>query len=128
MPLIPALWETDKGGFLSSRPAWSTEGVPGQPGLHRETLSRKTKRKQGKTKQPQIFVYIIYFYFMCFAYLYVCVRVSDLMKLESQIVVGYHVWCWELNLGPLEDQPMLLTSESALQPPKMFSFVFSSFF
>jgi hypothetical protein len=27
----------------SSRPAWSTEGVPGQPGLHRETLSQKPK-------------------------------------------------------------------------------------
>jgi flagellar biosynthesis/type III secretory pathway protein FliH len=35
----------------SSRPAWSTKGVPGQPGLHRETLSRKNKTKQNKTKQ-----------------------------------------------------------------------------
>jgi hypothetical protein len=26
---------------VSSRPAWSTERVPGQPGLHRETLSLK---------------------------------------------------------------------------------------
>jgi hypothetical protein len=34
---------------LSSRSAWSTEQVPGQPGLHRETLSQKTK--QNKTKQ-----------------------------------------------------------------------------
>jgi hypothetical protein len=34
------------------RPAWSTKLVPGQPGLHRETLSRKTKqtKKQNKTK------------------------------------------------------------------------------
>jgi hypothetical protein len=36
MPLIPAL------GRL---PAWSTEGVPGQPGLHRETLSLKNNKK-----------------------------------------------------------------------------------
>jgi hypothetical protein len=34
-PLIPA----EAGRFLSSMPAWSTKWVPGQPGLHRETLS-----------------------------------------------------------------------------------------
>jgi hypothetical protein len=48
----------EAGGFLSSRPAWSTEWVPGQPGLYRETLSRKQKQKQkpkqtNKQKQKQ---------------------------------------------------------------------------
>jgi hypothetical protein len=44
--------EAEAGGFLSSRPAWSTEWVPGQPGLYRETLSRKTKKQTNKqTKQ-----------------------------------------------------------------------------
>jgi hypothetical protein len=50
----PSTWEAEAGGFLSSRPAWSTEWVPGQWGLHRETLSWKTKQnktKQNKTKQ-----------------------------------------------------------------------------
>jgi hypothetical protein len=37
--------EAEAGGSLSSRPAWSTERVTGQPGLHRETLSRKNKKK-----------------------------------------------------------------------------------
>jgi hypothetical protein len=38
----PSTWETEAGGSLSSRPAWSTE--PGQPGLHRETPTQnKTK-------------------------------------------------------------------------------------
>jgi hypothetical protein len=46
----PSTQEAEAGGFLSSRPAWSTEWVPGQPGLHRETLSRKNK-KQNKTKK-----------------------------------------------------------------------------
>ena len=32
-------WEAEAGVFLSLRPAWSTKQVPGQPGLHRETLS-----------------------------------------------------------------------------------------
>jgi hypothetical protein len=35
---------------LSSRPAWSTERVPGQPGLHRETFS--TKQKLNKQENP----------------------------------------------------------------------------
>ena len=39
MPLIPALGEAEAGGFLSSRPAWSTKRAPGQPGLYRETLN-----------------------------------------------------------------------------------------
>jgi hypothetical protein len=47
----PSTWEAEAGGFLSSRPAWSTEWVLGQPGLHRETLSRKTKPNQ--TKPPK---------------------------------------------------------------------------
>jgi hypothetical protein len=43
-------WEAEAGRFLSLRPAWSTEWVPEQPGLHRETLS-ENKTKQNKTKQ-----------------------------------------------------------------------------
>jgi hypothetical protein len=44
----PSTREAKAGRFLSSRPAWSTEWVPGQPGLYRETLSRKTKNKNKK--------------------------------------------------------------------------------
>ena len=51
----PSTWEAGAGKFLSSRPAWSTKRVPGQPGLHRETpILKKTKQnktKQNKTKQ-----------------------------------------------------------------------------
>jgi hypothetical protein len=32
---------------VSSRPAWSTEWIPGQLGLHRETLSQERKRSSG---------------------------------------------------------------------------------
>jgi hypothetical protein len=39
----PNTWEAEADGFLSSRPAWSTTWAPGQPGLYRETLSRKKK-------------------------------------------------------------------------------------
>jgi hypothetical protein len=40
------------GGFLSLRPAWSTEWVPGQPRLHRETLSWKKKKNLNSNGQP----------------------------------------------------------------------------
>jgi hypothetical protein len=45
----PSTREAEAGGFLNSRPAWSTKWVPGQPGLHRETLSRKKKKKKKDT-------------------------------------------------------------------------------
>ena len=48
----PSTWEAEAGEFLSSRPAWSTKWVPGQPGLYRETLSPKTK--QTKTNKQKI--------------------------------------------------------------------------
>jgi hypothetical protein len=45
----PSTWEAEAGGFLSSWPVWSKKWVPGQPGLHRETLSqKKQKQKQNK--------------------------------------------------------------------------------
>jgi hypothetical protein len=51
---IPSTWEAEGGEFLSSRPAWSSKWVPGQPELHRETLSGKTKnKKQNKTKKTK---------------------------------------------------------------------------
>jgi hypothetical protein len=51
----PSTWETEASGFLSSRPAWSTKWVLGQPGLYRETLSQTNKQtnKQTKNKNKQ---------------------------------------------------------------------------
>ena len=45
--------EAEAGGLLSSRPACSTEWVPGQPELHRETLSRKKKKKRKEKKEKK---------------------------------------------------------------------------
>ena len=36
--LNPSPWKAEAGRSLNSRPAWSTEKVPGQPQLHRDTL------------------------------------------------------------------------------------------
>jgi hypothetical protein len=60
----PSTQEAGAGGFLSSRPAWSTKWGPGQPGLHRETLSQKTKQKKRKgEKDGYTFVISIYHQF-----------------------------------------------------------------
>jgi hypothetical protein len=48
--LNPSTRESEAGGFLNSRPAWSTKWVSGQPGLHRETLFRKTKTNKQTNK------------------------------------------------------------------------------
>jgi hypothetical protein len=49
----PSIWKAEAGRFLSSRPAWTTEWVPGQLGLHRETLSQKRKKKKEKRKKKE---------------------------------------------------------------------------
>jgi hypothetical protein len=37
-------WISEAGGFLDFFVAWSTKGIPGQPGLQRETLSKKQNK------------------------------------------------------------------------------------
>ena len=49
--------EAEAGVFLSSRPAWSTKWVPGQPGLYRETLSKKKKKKKTWSRNSKPFKY-----------------------------------------------------------------------
>ena len=38
---------------VCSRPAWSSEGIPGQLGLHSETLTRKEKKKERKKEKKR---------------------------------------------------------------------------
>jgi hypothetical protein len=50
----PSPWEAEAGGFLSSRPGLQSESQDIQPGLYRETLSRKKpKRKKKKEKRKK---------------------------------------------------------------------------
>lgn len=44
-------------------------------------------------------------------------RVSDPLALELQVAGNYHGGGWELNPGPLQEQPGLLTDEPSLQLP-----------
>jgi hypothetical protein len=48
----PSTQEAEAGGFLSSRPAWSTKCVPGQPCLKNKNKNKKQKTKN-KTKQDK---------------------------------------------------------------------------
>jgi hypothetical protein len=47
----PSTWEAEADRFLGWRTAWSKESVLGQPGLHRETLSRKPKKEKKKKRK-----------------------------------------------------------------------------
>jgi hypothetical protein len=50
MPTVTA----EAGGFLSLKPTWYTEWAPGQPGLHRESLSpNKQANKQNQKKNTE---------------------------------------------------------------------------
>jgi hypothetical protein len=48
---VTSTQEAEAGGFLSWRPAWSTELVPVQPGIHRKTLSQKRKKKRRRKRR-----------------------------------------------------------------------------
>jgi hypothetical protein len=47
------MWEAKAGRFPSLGPAWSTEWVPGQPGLYRETLSQNKPNQPTKQTKSQ---------------------------------------------------------------------------
>ena len=86
----PCTWEAEAGGSLSSRPAWSTEWVPGQPRLHRETLSQKKKKKFGNYKSkpnqnPFFQKQVVIFVFCKFGLYSVVLNSNNNKKLSFQI-------------------------------------------
>jgi hypothetical protein len=60
--LIPVLRRQIQEDLLSLRLVWSTERVPGQPGLQRETVSNKNNNKKIYT----IFYSQIYYFSVCY--------------------------------------------------------------
>ena len=46
----PSTWEAEAGGFMSSRPAWFTEWVPGQGYTEKPSVSEKQTNKQTNKK------------------------------------------------------------------------------
>jgi hypothetical protein len=49
----PSTWEAEAGGFLSSRPAWSTECSRTARATQRNPVSKKQTNKQTKNKTKQ---------------------------------------------------------------------------
>jgi hypothetical protein len=60
------------------------------------------------------YLYFIYFCFMCIGVLPACMNICTPERCVL-VVCG----CWELNLGPLEEQSVLLTTEPSPQPPEL---------
>ena len=98
---------------MSSRPAWSTDRVPEQPGSHSETISKQNMfyPERGDIRLSAGLPLLTFdlpffnnlFLFYCIsvlsACLPACVRVSNLEVTDScELPYG----CWELNSGPLE--------------------------
>jgi hypothetical protein len=103
----PSTWEAEAGRFLSLRPTWSTEWVPGQPGLHRETLSWKQTNKQTNNKmalltEPSdrcfLFQDLFILCMMCTVAIFRHTRRGHLIPL--QMVVSHYVVAgiWTLDL------------------------------
>ena len=52
----PSTQEVEEGGYLCPKPPLSTDRVPEQPVIHRETLSQKPKQNKTKKKFQSIFI------------------------------------------------------------------------
>jgi hypothetical protein len=73
------------------------------------------------------YYYYYYYYFTCIGPLPACICTTFICLVPSEGVkppdtgVTYSCelpcWCWELNIGPLEEQPVLLITEPSLQSP-----------
>jgi hypothetical protein len=59
-------------------------------------------------------------------YVYVYTPEESMGSSGSTVITGCEppCGCWELNSGPLEDEPVLLTTEPSLSSPKPLSFKF----
>jgi hypothetical protein len=88
----PSTREAEAGGFLSSRPALSTEWVPGQPWLHRETLSRKKKITNKQTNKQRKRYYT---QTSKRTWASVCLQIKLIIK-HSQIIFAYHILSYAL--------------------------------
>ena len=126
----------DRKISVNLRPAWCTEWIPGQPGLHGKNLVSKQKNTSqtclwrhflnwGFSDDCTLCVKFtelsrtIIFFFSILCTLLFCLHVCLCEGVKSS---GTGVTdscelpcrCWELNLDPLEEQLMLLAAEPSL--------------
>jgi hypothetical protein len=48
-------------------------------------------------------------------------RLSDLLEPELKVIVIHLTWCWEQNMGPLQELPASLTARPSLLLVKMMN-------
>ena len=63
----PSTQEAEAGGSLSLRPAWSTEQVPGQPGLFQKKTKRGKSAKYMYFKTKKLRLQRQFYLTMCFS-------------------------------------------------------------
>lgn len=66
-------------------------------------------------KNDLLFIFT-FMYIWCFPCMHVYVRMLDFLELELQTVVSCSVWVLGIELRPLEEQLVLLTSKPSSQP------------
>ena len=78
---------------------------------------RATSLCRGIKKQKEVFI-------LCMG-VHCCCLQTHQKRASDPITDGYEppCGCWELNSGPLEEQSVLLTTESSLQPSHSFFFL-----
>ena len=78
----------------------------------------------GVLPQRENFLFVLFFKYLFIVYIAFCLHVFQQAKggALDLIIDGSEppCGCWKLNSGPLEEQPVLLTSESSLQTKEIF--------
>jgi hypothetical protein len=112
----PSTREAEVVGFLSLRPAWSTEWVPGQPGYtEKPCLEKNQKRKKNKKTLTELSCSKL----QCVLIHFSVVRNQTVRPGRTKVVsltwadpsrfppVHYHLFCWVT----LRNRPGLLKTE-----------------
>ena len=107
-----------------SHPQFSSRRSASSFDLQAHTESTCLQAKHACTQNKNKITFFSFFFLKdLFIYFYICDytvavfrHTSRGQQIPLQMVVSHQVVCWELNSGPLEEQPGLLTTEPSLQP------------
>ena len=83
---------------------------------------KKNKIKDKKKKKPITLLSFIVFFKIYIFYMWEFSGVSP-QKHQRRLSDPVTDGCWELNSGPLDEQPVLLTTEPRLQPMTLTSYM-----
>jgi hypothetical protein len=87
---------------------------PGPPGIRRSALEAGPLPTEPSYQLLDRVLFLKYFFRICICNVHTCVPEEGTRAITDGCELPYG--CWELNSGPLEEQPVLLTAEPSLQP------------